>query len=257
MIGCEVASSLRARSMNVTLIDGANVLLERIVGHAIGQALTRVHANSGVDLRLGASVVGWDETGPGVGVLLGDGSRVDADAVLVCIGTVPSVQWLGGLGLDLTDGVLCAPSCHVIGLPDTVACGDAARWPNDRFDLTPRRVEHWINAVEMARHAVDSLLAGPARAQPFRPVPRFWSEQHGVKIQAVGVPPLGADVAIVDGLFEAKRLVATYSRQGRLMGAISLNDPTALFEYSERIEAQGAVAPTLSVVPNRPVLVAS
>jgi NADPH-dependent 2,4-dienoyl-CoA reductase/sulfur reductase-like enzyme len=223
-IGCEVASSLRARSIDVTVIDGTNVLLERIVGPAIGRAITNVHIKAGVDLRLGTCVESWDTSGPRVGLGLADGTTVEADAVLVCIGTVPGTTWLNGHGLDLSDGILCDPTCHTVGLADTVAAGDVARWPNHRFDIKPRRVEHWINAVEMARHAVDSLLAGPKAAQPFEPVPRFWSEQHGVKIQAVGILPLGPEITIVDGLLEPNRLVATYTDNGRLMGALSLND---------------------------------
>jgi hypothetical protein len=120
-----------------------------------------------------------------------------------------------------------------------VACGDAARWPNDRFTHTPRRVEHWINAVEMARHAVDSLLAGRAVSLPFRPIPRFWSEQHGIRIQAVGVPTLGPDVELVEGFLErSRRALATFSDRGRLMGVIAINHPTALIDYAHRLERQ-------------------
>jgi NADPH-dependent 2,4-dienoyl-CoA reductase/sulfur reductase-like enzyme len=248
-IGCEIASSLRARSLEVTLIDAADRLLERIVGPGLGQALTSVHADAGVDLRLGTSVLDWDLSTDKVGLLLANGEHVAADAVLVSVGTIGGTDWLKGHGLDLSDGVLCGPTCHVTGLIDTVACGDVARWPNARFDTDARRIEHWINAIEMARHAADSLLAGSA-AHPFRPIPRFWSEQHGVKIQAVGVPPLGSDISIVDGLLEADRVVATYTRNGRLMGAVALNDPTALFEYADAIANQGLVGRPLTAVPD-------
>ena len=40
---------------------------------------------------------------------------------------------------------------------DVVAAGDVARWPNLRFSHVPRRVELWINAVEMARAAADRV----------------------------------------------------------------------------------------------------
>jgi hypothetical protein len=134
----------------------------------------------------------------------------------------------------------------VVGLENVVACGDAARWPNDRFTHTARRVEHWINAVEMARHAVDSLLSGEASSQPFRPVPRFWSEQHGVRIQAVGIPTLGPDVEFVDGFLErSRRALATFSDRGRLMGAIAINHPTALIDYADKLERQAPVPRSL------------
>jgi NADPH-dependent 2,4-dienoyl-CoA reductase/sulfur reductase-like enzyme len=251
-IGCEAASSIRERACEVTLVDRAPALLNRVVGTALGNALTSVHRSAGVDVRLECGVSSWHQLPDGGWrLLLTDLSTIEADAVLVGVGTTAAVDWLRGLDLDLSDGVLCGATCHVVGLEDVVACGDAARWPNDRFDHTPRRVEHWINAVEMARHAVDSLLSGEATAAPFRPIPRFWSEQHGVRIQAVGIPTLGSDVEFVDGLLGRKRrALATFSDRGRLMGAIAINHPTALIEQAKRLERQPpAERPLLTVAP--------
>ena len=97
---------------------------------------------------------------------LGDHSVVTADVVVVGVGTRPRVEFLSGLGLDLTDGVLCTTTCHVVGLDDTVAAGDCARWPNLRFGETPYRVEHWTNAVEQARAAADALPHAATEQSP-------------------------------------------------------------------------------------------
>jgi hypothetical protein len=69
-----------------------------------------------------------------------------------------------------------------------VAC-----WPNLRFDDVPRRVEHWLNAVEMGRAAAENLLLGPSRAPAFTPLPRFWTEQHRMRVQVAGQPQLGGE----------------------------------------------------------------
>jgi hypothetical protein len=53
----------------------------------------------------------------------------------------------------------------------------------------PRRSEHRINAIEMGQAAASALLAGTDTARPFTPTPRFWSHQHGVRIQSLGMPP--------------------------------------------------------------------
>ncbi|MEV6910331.1 hypothetical protein [Amycolatopsis sp. NPDC051071] len=111
----------------------------------------------------------------------------------MAVGTVPSISWLRGAELPLDDGVVCAPTCHVLGMSNIVAAGDVAQWSNPRFDETPRRVEYWLNAVEMGRAAAENLLAGWQAARPFAPVPRFWSAQHGMRIQAGGIPKLGTD----------------------------------------------------------------
>lgn len=244
-IGCEIACSARTRALDVTLIDVSPTLLHRALGPALGAAVGDLHRDHGVKLHLGVGVSGWSEDKRGVTVQLDDGERVRADAAVVGVGTVPRTDWLWHTGLDLTDGVLCGPTTHAMGgdgyaIDGIVAAGDVARWPNLRFDDTPRRVEHWINAIEMGRHAADALLQGPQAATPFTPVPRFWSHQHGVRIQAVGMPGLGTDMTILDGDPVKRRTVAGYTRPGPdgtpvLVGAVALDSPRSLLGYRDLI----------------------
>ena len=168
---------------------------------------------------------------------------------------MPAVQWLRDSGLDITDGVLADATCHAVGATDVVAAGDVARWPNPLFGTTPRRVEHWINAIEMGQAAADNLLAGPNAAQPFAPVPRFWSQQHGVKIQSVGMPTLGSHVRVLEGSAASRRLVASYTEpeQGappggpeRLMGVVAFDDPVRLLDYAPLVGTLVTVDPALT-----------
>jgi hypothetical protein len=129
-----------------------------------------------------------------------------------------------------------------------VAAGDVARWPNPRFDAEPRRTEHLIHAVEMGQHAADALLRGPARAARFAPVPRFWSEQHGTRIQAVGIPALGTDVEVVEGSLRSERFVARYSRQTsygpQIVAAVAFDMPLQLLDYRDQIGRSRPRAPS-------------
>ncbi|WP_327432926.1 NAD(P)/FAD-dependent oxidoreductase [Streptomyces sp. NBC_01236] len=244
-IGCEVACTARTRALDVTLIDVSPTPLHRALGPALGAVIADLHRDHGVRLHLGVGVHGWHEDEHGVRVLLDDGETVRADAAVVGVGTMPRTDWLWQSGLDLTDGVLCAPTTHVIGadgypIDGLVAAGDVARWPNLRFDDVPRRVEHWINAIEMGRHAADALLQGPETAVPFAPVPRFWSHQHGVRIQSVGMPGLGTDMNILHGDPTTRRTVAGYTRPGPdgtpvLVGAVALDSPRTLLAYRNLI----------------------
>lgn len=242
-IGCEIASTARERGLAATIIDRSPTLLHRSLGAALGADIGDVHREAGVRLHLGVAVTGWTEHSKNVTLELDDGERVTADLVVVGIGTEPATGWLAGSGLNTADGVLCGADCHVLD-PDgnpvegIVAAGDVARWPNQRFDTTPRRVEHWINAIEMGQAAADSLLAGTAAA-PYTPVPRFWSHQHGLRIQSSGMPSLGTKMTIVDGSVDKRRFVAGFTRTGpggpELIGAVALDAPRALMRWHERI----------------------
>ncbi len=242
-IGCEIAVAARTRGLRPTIIDLSPTLLAASLGPALGAIVGDIHRDAGVDLRLGVGVQGWTETPAGVQLGLDSGETLTADAAVVGIGTHARVEWLRGSGLDLTDGVLCTPTCHVQkdGNPveSVVAAGDIARWPNPRFDTTPRRVEHWINAIEMGQAAAEALLAGPAAARPFTPIPRFWSHQHGVRIQSLGMPALGTEMTILDGTPKSRRFMAGFTRPtpkgSILVGAVALDSPRALLRHRDHI----------------------
>jgi NADPH-dependent 2,4-dienoyl-CoA reductase/sulfur reductase-like enzyme len=246
-VGCEVAASARALGVRVTIIDLAPVLLHRVLGPQLGAVLTEVHRGGGVDLRLGTGIEQWRTSRAGVSLDLTDGSTVCADVVLVAIGTAPAVEWMANSGADVADGVRCDETSHVIGLDGVVAAGDVARWPNLRFGPEPRRVEHWINAVEHGRAAADSLLDGREHAAPFAPVPRFWSEQHGVRIQSVGMPSIAERVEVVRGSVEERSFVVACMLGRRIVGALGFDSPRAMLEMGEIVDAANPVvmpAPT-------------
>jgi NADPH-dependent 2,4-dienoyl-CoA reductase/sulfur reductase-like enzyme len=160
------------------------------------------------------------------------------------------VQWLRGSGLTLEDGVLCRPTCHVVGANDIVAAGDVARWPNLRFEATARRVEHWMNAVDMGRAAAESLLAGPTAAQPFTPLPRFWSEQQGMHLQAAGMPVLSQDTIPLVLRGNGKGITG-YVRNGRLIGIVGRDNPRGMLHWTAELQRELRRSETLTNPPMR------
>jgi NADPH-dependent 2,4-dienoyl-CoA reductase/sulfur reductase-like enzyme len=236
--GCELAASLTHLSREVTLIGRGKNLLGNVLGDELGEWLTGVHRDHGVDLALGNSIEEWNPTPEGIGLKLTDGSTLMVSCVILAAGTVPMTHWLRGSGLPLDNGVVCEPTCHVVGAEDVVAAGDVAQWPNLRFDNVPRRVEHWLNAVEMGRASAESLLAGRAAAEPFSPMPRFWTDQYGYRIQAAGMIKLGKDIVKLGTPDEGTGTVYGYSLEGRLMAVAGVDCPSAMISWAESVSRQ-------------------
>lgn len=234
-IGCEVASSLREMGRDVVLIGRARALLADVLGPDIGEWLTALHTARGVRLELGTAVRRWRPTAASVGIEFTDGRALDVACVVVAVGSVPAVSWLRGAKLPLDDGVVCGPTCHVVGSRTIVAAGDVARWPNLRFDPVPRRDEHWLNAVEMSRAAAANLLAGPQGSPAYTPVPRYWSEQHGVRIQVAGRPMLGTDTVLLESPAPGTRPITGFVRDGALVGLIGLDSPAAVLHWTAEL----------------------
>jgi NADPH-dependent 2,4-dienoyl-CoA reductase/sulfur reductase-like enzyme len=249
-IGSEVAASARERGLDVTLIEAAPVPLVRAVGEEMGRVCAALHGDHGVDLRLGAGVEGFEGSGRVERVRLSDGTAVDADIVVVGVGVAPSTGWLESSGLALRDGVVCDAICAA-SAPGVYAAGDVARWRNPLFD-DEMRVEHWTNATEQGRAAALNLLAGPAEATPFAPVPYFWSDQYGVKIQFVGHIRPDDEVRVVHGSTDDRRFVALYRRGARLAGALGFDRPGLVMAcrrlIAERTSWEDALAETESTV---------
>jgi NADPH-dependent 2,4-dienoyl-CoA reductase/sulfur reductase-like enzyme len=249
-IGAEVAATARGRGCEVTVLEALPVPLSRGLGPVMGAACGALHTDNGVDLRCNVGVAGIEADGGGrvAGVRLESGETIAADMVVVGIGVSPVTGWLEGSGLTLNDGVVCDARCAA-GPPGVYAAGDVARWPNPLFG-EEMRLEHWTNAVEQGTHVAQNLLAGDA-AEPFAPVPYFWSDQYSVKIQFVGRSGPEDEVCVVHGSVDSRKFVALYGRAGRLVGALGFSMPRLLMGYrtliAERASWEAALAHAASV----------
>jgi len=237
-IGAEVAATCRLRGLSVSVIETLDVPLELALGRDLGGMVGDVHRDHGVDLRCGVRVDGFEGAGRVEAVRLQDGSRIDADLVVVGIGVSPETSWLESSGLEIDNGVVCDETTAT-SAPDVVAAGDIARWYNPLFGES-MRVEHWTNAVEQAEAAARRLLTGPDGAEPFAPVPFVWSDQYDMKIQCAGRPRVGDDLHIAHGSIDQRQFVALFGRAGRLTGAVGFNRVRALMTYRKLLRAGGS-----------------
>jgi len=225
-IGAEIAAGCRARGLEVAVLEMLPQPMVRGLGERLGAVLANLHRDHGVDLRTSTSIDDFIEDDDAVaGVVLADGSTIEADVVLVAIGVAPATKWLEGSGLSIDNGVVCDETC--LAAPGVVAAGDVARWPNPRFDGEMMRLEHWTNATEQGVHAATRLLAGDT-GTPFAPVPFVWSDQYDVKIQTVGRFAADDEMEVVSGALDDYRFLAIFGRDGQITGAMAFSDPRRL-----------------------------
>lgn len=241
-IGAEVASTARGRGLDVTVVEALPMPLGRVLGDELGAVCAQLHAAAGTDLRVGVGVdhLDGDSTGRVRAVHLADGTVVEASVVVVGIGVRPATDWLAGSGLQLDDGVVSDAWCRALDddgavVPGVVAAGDVARWRNDLFGEL-MRVEHWTNAAEQAEAAAATLVHGGGDPHPpYAPVPYFWSDQYGHKLQHLGHNHPGDEMVIVDRDAESGRFVAAYGRAGVTVAAFSFDWPARLMPWRQRI----------------------
>ncbi|MBV2362640.1 NAD(P)/FAD-dependent oxidoreductase [Streptomonospora nanhaiensis] len=231
-VGAEVAASARTAGLAVTLVEAAPTPLTRVIDPRVGRVFTELHRDNKVDLRLGVGVAGFEGDDRVRRVRLADGTAIEASLVVAGLGALPNTEWLAGSGVALAPGaggVLCDEYCAT-SVPGVYAAGDLANWPHPRYGGRIR-LEHWTNAGEQAGVAARNLLAGEGARQAFTPVPYFWSDQYGMKIQLLGQAAPADTVEVVHGSAEDRKFVAFLGRDGMLVGVLGLRSTPKVMRY--------------------------
>jgi NADPH-dependent 2,4-dienoyl-CoA reductase/sulfur reductase-like enzyme len=231
-IGLEVAAVARGMGIAVTIVEATDVPLGHALGSAFGTHMATMHRERGVEIICGVTVTSVDgKHGAVESVSLSDGRRLEADVVLVSIGSVPAVDWLTASGLDASGGVMCDHTCAADGLEMVVAAGDVASWYNPLYQRQ-MRVEHWTHAIEQGTYAARRLL-GVHDPVGFASAPYFWSDQYGMRLQSIG-STLGFDETETL-LEEGEKLVVAYGREDHVICIAGLHAGTAVMSYRKHV----------------------
>lgn len=214
VLGSEVASAARKNDTDVVLVGRSGALRFGAVGTLLSKRLVALHQNHGVRLRLSESILGAERTANGTRVLLADGDET-VDLLVAMIGSTPRTAWLASSALRIADGIVCDSAGRAA--PGVSAVGDVAAW-EDPFTGLPARVEHQSNAIEQAIAVAIRIVRGQLGTAP---VPLFWSEIHGTRIQACGwfpsdrtlVSPAGEDAP-------SPSLLQSTDDEGRVRGVV-------------------------------------
>jgi NADPH-dependent 2,4-dienoyl-CoA reductase/sulfur reductase-like enzyme len=233
-IGAEVASTCAALGCRVTVLEALDVPLRNVLGTKIGSHFASLHESHGVDLRTGVGVRAIRQAEAGTGdrlvVELEGGEAFPADVVVVGIGVIPETDWLADSGLTIDNGVVCDD--RLFAADGIVAAGDIARWQWRRDGGEEQiRIEHWQVAAEAGVAAARNLLAGRVDALAFSPVPYFWSDQYGIRLQVLGSPRGSDEIHIAEGSPEEGKFLALFGRDDRLRAVAAIGKPRQLMGF--------------------------
>lgn len=218
-IGAEVASHFAGAGARVTLLGRSRLPLRAAVGDDIARRFATLHAER-VDARLGVRVraIRAAEGSPAAAVIeLDDGSRIDADAVIVAVGSRPATQWAGYDGAIPVDDRFRLPAA-----PGVYAVGSASA---PQLDGRPTRVDHWDAATAQGAHAAAAVLHDLGLGDDpgaWRPTTGFSLMAHGAVIAARGIRP--ADALESSEELERGGLLTSFSTpSGRVTGVAGWN----------------------------------
>lgn len=217
LIGMEVAASARALGRDVTLIEAAPTPLARALPPALGHWIADLHRHNGVRIRLATRLRRARPRRGGMRLELSDGSRLDAETVLLAAGTEPATGWLASCGLG--PGPVLTDARSRTSVPRVYAAGDAACTPDPYLDAAVP-TQHWESAARQGAAVALTILGLPPGVQQPQ---MFWSDQHGRRIQLVG--HAGSDCLVeLDGDATTGEPFAAKMRDRRRPCAVMLVD---------------------------------
>ncbi|MFE5141001.1 NAD(P)/FAD-dependent oxidoreductase [Streptomyces fagopyri] len=245
-IGAEFATAAREAGCAVTVVEAADRPLAGALPAEVAAPMAAWYADSGASLRTHARV---ERVEPGA-VVLDDGSRVPAGAVVVGIGARPATAWLAGSGIELGAHREVVADNHLrTSLPDVYAVGDCASFPSGRYEER-LLVHHWDNALQGPRTVAANII-GEAPAA-YDPVPYFWSEQFGRFVQYVG-HHAPADTTVWRGDPAGAAWTVCWLRDSRLVALLAVGRPRDLAQGRRLIEAGMPLDPEILSDPARPL----
>ncbi|MGP4042689.1 NAD(P)/FAD-dependent oxidoreductase [Streptomyces sp. 2A115] len=245
-IGAEFATAAREAGCAVTVVEAADRPLVGALPAEVAAPMAAWYADSGASLRTHARV---ERVEPGA-VVLDDGSRVAAGAVVVGIGARPATAWLTGSGIELGAHREVVADDHLrTSVPDVYAVGDCASFPSARYGER-LLVHHWDNALQGPRTVAANIVGETPAA--YDPVPYFWSEQFGRFVQYAG-HHASADTTVWRGDPAGPSWSVCWLREDRLVAVLTVGRPRDLAQGRRLIESGTRMNPELLSDPSRPL----
>ncbi len=221
-IGLEVAATARELGLDVTVLEMAERVMNRVTCNEVSAFYEAEHARHGVRIITNTKVQALaadSSTGRVRAVLTDDGAEHPADLVIVGVGVTASDELAVAANIECANGIVVDEHCRMSD-PAIYAAGDCANHPNLHYGRRVR-LESVDNAFEQAATAAHNLLG---TSTVHDKVPWFWSDQYDLKMIIVGLCQ-GHDTVVMRGSAASRSFSACYLRDGELIAIDSVNSP--------------------------------
>jgi len=238
-IGMEIAVAT-SNGNDVTVVGMEKAPLERVLGENIGNIIKKGVESKGVKFYMSAGV---DRAEPSASnpsnvgsVHLKDGTRLDADLVILGVGVAPATEYLKGnsaVNLEQDGSLKVDETFSVVGLKDVYAIGDIATHPyrGPGGEGRPVRIEHW-NVAQNAGRTAASHIINPNRTPEFY-TPVFWSALGSQLRYCGNTMASGWDDVVLQGDPEQGKWVAYYAKGDTVVAMASMGMDPAMAQCAQ------------------------
>ncbi|MDE4273539.1 FAD-dependent oxidoreductase [Phaeobacter gallaeciensis] len=228
-IGLEAAAVCAKRGLSVTLVEMADRILQRVAAPETSNYFRALHKGHGVDIREGTGLERLEgEHGRVARAVLGGGSTLDVDFVVVGVGIAPATTLAEQAGLAIENGIRVDAQGRTSD-PSIWAAGDCASFPYKGERI---RLESVPNAIDQSEIVAQNMLGA---GKDYVAQPWFWSDQYDVKLQIAGLNSGYDNVVTRQG--EGQSVSFWYYKGDQLVAVDAMNDPRAYMVGKRLIDA--------------------
>lgn len=239
-IGLEAAAVARQMGLNVTVLEMAGRVLQRVTSPVMSDFFTREHQSHGVKILTSAELKSLSgEEGHVTRAHLADGTELSVDFVLAGIGILPNHELAADAGLACDMGIIVDRDTRTSD-PNIYAGGDCARRPLVHYGRDGR-LESVHNAIEQGKLAAAAILG---RDRPNEDCPWFWSDQYDLKLQIAGLSE-GYETHVVRGDPTDRKFAVFYFQDDVLIAVDAINSPPEFLASKRLIPSKVTIAPEL------------
>jgi 3-phenylpropionate/trans-cinnamate dioxygenase ferredoxin reductase component len=224
-IGLEAAAVARKLGLEVTVLEMAPRILQRVAAAETSDYIRALHQSHGVQILEQTGVDRLLGAGRVTGVRLTDGRELPCDFVIAGVGVTPNTEIAAGLTLD--NGI-ATDTYGRTSNPSIWAAGDCASFP---YQTGRIRLESVGNAIDQAEVVAANMLGANT---PYDAKPWFWSDQYDCKLQIAGLNT-GYDNVVARGP-DGGAVSFWYYQGDRLLAVDAMNDPRGYMVGKRLIE---------------------
>jgi NAD(P)H-nitrite reductase large subunit len=216
-VGSEMAASLCANAVEVTMVYAGPYLCDRVFPQRLGRAMEAVYRTKGVTIRADEGLTHIEERDGRIIAQARGGDALEADFAIAGIGIVPNVELAERSGLETDNGIVVDEALRTSS-PDVYAAGDVANFPYVALGQR-MRVEHWDHAASHGKQAGRNMAGAGER---YEYMPYFFSDLFEFGYEAVGQVDSRLHV-VADWQEENEKGVLYYLEDGVVRGVMLCN----------------------------------
>ncbi|MCY3673492.1 MAG: FAD/NAD(P)-binding oxidoreductase [Paracoccaceae bacterium] len=234
-IGLETASALISKGLQVTIVEAAERIMQRVVAPETSAYFRNLHTSKGARLLEGVGLKQLEGNERVRKAVLSNDDELDVDFVIVGIGVQPGDTLAKEAGLDISNGIRVnakGQTSHT----NIWASGDCTSFP---WQDTFIRLESVQNAIDQSETVAENIMGAD---KDYKFVPWFWTDQYEAKLQISGLGTGYTSIITRQGNLEDS-VSFWYMRDDDLIAVDAINDPRSYMVGKRILEQEICVDP--------------